>query len=291
MTAEPDMHVLRAWIGRRNEDSATIDAGQAARMAATLGHPVAPTDGQALPPLWHWAYFTPTVSRSLLGPDGHPRLGDVMPPIALPRRMWASGAVRFASPLRIGCTATRTTEIVDIIAKAGSDGPLVFVTLRHTISSDGTVAIEENQTLVYRGANNGPSAAGAPASAEQPADWRDDSVFDPTLLFRYSALTFNAHRIHYDLPYAQHDEGYAGLVVQGPLAATCLADRLIARRDGMRLAAFDFRGRQPLIAEPRAARLCGKAQDADGHYALWAESAYGAVTMTATAMLEAGDAD
>ncbi len=286
-----DMDQLQAWIGRRAEQTIPIDVAQATRIAATLDHDEAPVVGQPLAPLWHWAYFTPSARQSELGTDGHPKRGGFMPPIPLPRRMWAGGKLRFYEPILVGDVVTRITEIRDVVAKPGSQGPLVFVALRHSLTTERGVAIEEDQDIVYRGESVGnPAPMPLPSVLDPaPAEWRDVQLFDPTLLFRYSALTFNAHRIHYDLPYAQQAERYPGLVVHGPLTATCLVDRLLAHT-GRRLTGFSFRGKHPLIASDRGANLCGRTGERDGSYELWAESPDGHVTMIATATTEAGHA-
>jgi 3-methylfumaryl-CoA hydratase len=279
-----DVDLLRQWIGRTERQEDVVTADRAAALAATLDRPAAPVLGDSPPALWHWAYFTPKAPLSALGRDGHPRLGDFMPPISLPRRMWVGGRLRFLAPLRVGDHAVRTTEIRDVTAKSGASGALVFVTLRHEIATDAGLAIVEEQDLVYRE----PATASAPASAPPapadpaPADWRDPLAPGPVQLFRYSAVTFNAHRIHYDAPYAREAEGYPGLVVQGPLTATLLAEG-VARRTATPLADFSFRAVQPLFAyQPMA--VCGKVTAA-GCYDLWAETPAGRPAMTATATI------
>ena len=287
-----DFDHLRGWIGRSETQRDTIALAPAVALAATLDHQRVPTTGDALPSPWHWIYFTPRARQSELGADGHPKLGGFMPPIPLPRRMWAGGRLRFEDSLLIGDEVERTTEIIGIDGKQGRQGPLLFVTLRHLLSTARGLAIEEEQDLVYRASSASGGAAPAKANdapALPPAQWRDEIVPEPPLLFRYSALTFNAHRIHYDLPYAQEEEGYPGLVVQGPLTATLLADRLLAHIVG-RITSFEFRGRSPLFAGAPV-RLCGQPGDTPGAYALWAEAPDGAAAMTANATLEAADAD
>lgn len=204
-----------------------------------------------------------------------------MPPVPLPRRMWAGGRLRFLAPLRLGETVRRETEILKVSLKTGRQGALVVVTLRHTLSGKRGVAIEEEQDLVYR-ESGGEAPPAPPPASPQVASWRDEAIPDPALLFRYSALTFNAHRIHYDAAYATGVEGYPGLVVHGPLTATLLADRLAAHFEGP-LTAFSFRGVRPLFVGAPVA-LCGRPQNGGpGVFELWAETPEGAVAMSATA--------
>ena len=283
-----DIAELTPWIGRKTVVSETIALSPARKLAATLDQARLPMMGDRLPPLWHWIYFTPDAPQSELGSDGHPKLGGFLPPIPLPRRMWAGGRLQFHQPIVIGDEVTRESEILAIQHKSGRQGDLVFVTLIHRLSTPRGLAVSEEQDLVYR---QPPAPGVAPAASVSPeapatAGWREQLSPDPVLLFRYSALTFNAHRIHYDLPYAQNEEAYPGLVVQGPLTATLLVDRLAAR-DAGRLKGFTFRGQQPLFADAHFF-LCGTKGD-DGNYELWAESASGAKGMVATAQVEAGD--
>jgi 3-methylfumaryl-CoA hydratase len=292
-----DIEHLQTWVGRRRVSEEILSPTPARALAATLDHDRLPDDGDPLPPLWHWIYFTPLAPQSELGRDGHPRLGGFMPPIPFPRRMWAGGRLTFPAPLRIGERAQRETEILKVNLKSGQQGALLFVTLRHRLSVAGGLAVEEEQDIVYREPTGQKASAEAPETAAKeaqkpdqkpaPALWRDPVHPSPTLLFRYSALTFNAHRIHYDLPYAQDVEGYPGLVVHGPLTATLLADRLaahvLAGNTGGRLSFFSYRGQRPLFAGADFT-LCGNKDGAA--YKLWAETPDGAVAMSATATVE-----
>lgn len=169
-------------------------------------------EGDALPPLWHWVYFTPTARASEIGPDGHPRRGGFLPPVELPNRMWAGGRVSFVQPLQVGEAVSRVSRILRCERKSGRTGDLIFVTVEHTLSGSKGVAVVEEQDIVYR---NAAPAGGKPAGEAVPpqADFRRRIAIDPVLLFRYSALTFNGHRIHYDHPYATKVEGYPGLIV------------------------------------------------------------------------------
>jgi 3-methylfumaryl-CoA hydratase len=273
---------LHDWIGRTETQTDTLAAAQAQKVALTLDHATLPAEGAALPPLWHWAFFAPGARQSELGPDGHPKFGGFLPPpVPLPRRMWAGGRLTFHAPLRVGEAVTCETEIAAVTEKQGKQGALVFLTLRHRLSTAAGLAIEEEQDIVYRGA----SSTARPVPAEGPlpaADWRDAVEPSPTLLFRYSAATFNAHRIHYDLPYATGEEGYPALVVQGPLTATLLADALV-RHTGGRIASFAFRGQAPLFADAPF-HLCGR-RDGDV-FRLWTEGPGGYLAMSADATLK-----
>ena len=276
---------LRQWLGRTETATEYLAASRAAKLAATLDRADRPGEGDELPPLWHWLYFTPLAAQSELGPDGHPRRGAFLPPVPLPRRMWAGGRLTFHHPLRLGQSVTRTSQIVDVSEKTGARGALVFVTLRHSLANAEGLAIEEEQDIVYREAATTarPAALAAPVPA---ADWRLPAPTDPTLLFRYSAITFNGHRIHYDLPYATEVEGYPGLVVQGPLTATLLLDTWL-RESGQVARSYSFRGQAPLFSGDTLV-LCGRQTDGGGE--LWAEGPGGYVAMSATVTCEADHA-
>lgn len=271
-----DINHLRKWVGRTEETRDVIAPAHAARMAALLNRP-APATGDALPPLWHWAFFTPGTPQSEIGADGHPKLGGFMPPVPLPRRMWAGGRLSFHAPLRIGDEATRRTEIISVTEKSGRQGALVFLTLKHCISNAAGLAIEEEQDIVYRE----PSTTRQPAPVAEigAADWRDPVDANPVLLFRYSAVTFNGHRIHYDLPYATGEEGYPGLVVHGPLTATLLMQGFIDHT-GTLPRSFSFRGQAPLFAGGQM-QICGR--PSEGGHDLWAEGPGGYIAMSARA--------
>jgi 3-methylfumaryl-CoA hydratase len=270
-----------AWIGREEESSQPIFAATAAAMAATLDLEHAPKSGDALPPGWQWLYFNPAARRSALGADGHPRRGGFLPPIPLSRRMWAGSRIQYLADLRLDAQATRRSKILKIENKVGKRGALSFVTLEHTISTGGTACIREEQDLVYKEAAP-PGSAAAPATRyEGVAQWSRKVEPDTTLLFRYSALTFNGHRIHYDLAYARAEEDYPDLVVHGPLTATLLQQFALEHGAGRSLARFEFRGITPLFA-PRPFSLEGRPAD-DGALHLWARGPDGELAMSATA--------
>lgn len=271
-----------AWVGREEERTEMVLPSAVAAMAATLDMDTAPVEGQALPPGWQWMYFNPVVRRSGLGTDGHPQRGGFLPPIELPRRMWAGSRVRYLADVPIGAKATRRSLILKVENKVGKRGSLWFVTVEHMISCGGKPCIMEEQDIVYRDATP-PATAPAPAPEvyDGQAQWRREVMPDTTLLFRYSALTFNGHRIHYDQPYARDEEGYAGLVVHGPLTATLLQQFALEHSGGRALVSFDFRGVSPLfVGRPFALEGC----EADnGSLALWARGPDGELAMSATA--------
>jgi len=278
---------FEAWRGRCEQVHDTLSATPARALAATLDRPdEVLRNGDSLAPLFHWLYFLPIVPMSRVGADGHPQRGDFLPPVPLPRRMWAAGRLRFLAPLRIGEPVTRHSEIIDIRSKQGRSGSLVFVTVRHRYKpANGEVALVEEQDLVYRDAPTTGADMAQSTEPLGPATWSRDVVADPVLLFRYSALTFNGHRIHYDRSYATEVEGYPGLVVHGPLLATLLLDLLRRERPGACIESFEFRAVRPLF-DGAALRLRGSPA-ADGRgVRLWAEDAVGALCMTASATLD-----
>ncbi|HEX6005650.1 MAG TPA: MaoC family dehydratase N-terminal domain-containing protein, partial [Burkholderiales bacterium] len=243
-----------------------------------------PRDGDPLPPLWHWLYFLPLHRQSAIGPDGHAKRGDFLPPVPLPRRMWAGGRFTFTAPLRVGERIGRKSQIVGVTSKQGRSGPLVFVVVRHQILGSSGVAIVEEHDIVYRGDAAPGERPPQPPPAPPDAAWSREIRPDPVLLFRYSALTFNGHRIHYDRSYVTEVEGYPGLVVHGPLIATLLTDLLRRRRPDARIAAFWFRAVSPLF--DTAPFLVGGQPSAEGSsIRLWAANAAGGLAMDATATL------
>ncbi|MFT7391842.1 MAG: 3-methylfumaryl-CoA hydratase [Paracoccaceae bacterium] len=258
-----------------------IDPWHGSAFHATLDLPgAAPDVGDPLPSLWHFLYFRETAPRSGLGGDGHPALGGFIPDFGLPRRMWAGGRIDFFAPLRIGDDAMRRTTIKEVALKDGRSGRLAFVTLLHEISGPGGLAIREEQDLVYREPHD-PDAAprGLTPIVDEPAVWMQEVTADPALLFRYSALTFNGHRIHYDLDHARATEGYDGLVVHGPLLAQLMAG-LAEKCAGRKLASFNFRAASPVFHD-QPFEVCG-APGADGAR-LWVRGPEGRLAMRAEA--------
>ncbi len=262
-----DIAALRGWIGRRETLEDVCDPRRVRDLAATLDMREAPAPGAPLPPGWHWMFFNPMVPARELGPDGHPRRGGFLPPVPLPRRMWAGGRLSFRAPVPVGTALRRYSEILSVETKSGRSGAMVFVVVRHRLFAGDVFAIEEEHDIVYREA----PAADAPPPPEPPAPgdatWSRVVTPDPVLLFRYSALTANGHRIHYDHPYATRVEGYPGLVFHGPLTATLLMD--LARGSlGRPLARFEFRNRAPLFAHAPFT-IAGR-RDGEGGGAFWA---------------------
>ena len=237
-----------AWIGRTERRAEIIDAWRVAALAATLDLEQGLQAGAPLPPCWHWLFFNPVARRGELGSDGHPRRGGFLPPVDLPRRMWAGSRMAFHAPVVIGAEAVRTSAIARIEEKAGRSGPLVFVTVSHSIESGGALCIVEEQDLVYRPVTAAGAKPAGGAAAPDPPRWRREVLPDTVTLFRYSALTFNGHRIHYDLDYAVREEGYPNLVVHGPLTATLLAGFAASLYPERRMTGFRFRGVAPLFA-------------------------------------------
>lgn len=235
---EREIALWRTWIGRNETLSEILDPQAAHRFAAALG-----TDHEVTrspPPLVHWAFFLPVVAPSELGVDGHPRRGGFMPPIALPRRMFAAADIDFEAVLRLGEAATLTSTIANLSHKRGNSGDLVFVEVERVVSQADRVCVRERRTIVYRDASAATTAIEESHKVEGAETWRPTT----TDLFRFSAVTFNGHRIHYDLPYARDEEGYPGLVVQGPFIAAKLFD-LARRLSGRELSQFSFRARAP----------------------------------------------
>ncbi|MBS0447723.1 MAG: MaoC family dehydratase N-terminal domain-containing protein [Proteobacteria bacterium] len=283
MPFEPDtLEQLARWSGRSEEQHDVVTPQPMRALAATLDR-AAPHDG-VLPPLWHWLYFLPVHAQSELGDDGHARRGGFLPPVPLPRRMWAGGRLTWHAPLRAGDAIVRRSTIASVTHKAGRSGDLVFVVVHHDIEAAGRVALHEEHDIVYRDAPRPGDAAPAPTAAPADAAWRRRIVPDPVLLFRYSALTFNGHRIHYDHPYVTQVEGYPGLIVHGPLIATLLMDLVQRERPDAAVRAFSFRAVKPLF-DTAPFEVCGQAAD-DGRTAeLWARDAEGHLCMQAVAEL------
>jgi len=272
---------LADWVGRTESAEDRVGAAPLAMLSALLDRDDPPAaHGDAIPPLAHWLYFLPTHRQSRIGPDGHAHRGEFLPPVALPRRMWAGSRVEFLRPVAVGEPVRRLSRIAAVAEKPGRSGPLVFVTVRHEVSGPAGLALVDEHEIVYRGAEG--SAASPAAAAPSGEAWSREIRPDPVLLFRYSAATFNGHRIHYDHPYATGAEGYPGLVVHGPLVATLLVDLLRRNRPGAVLASFSFRARRPLF-DTAPFTLCGLPDEPARSARLWTRDAEGALTMDATA--------
>ncbi|MBS0319636.1 MAG: MaoC family dehydratase N-terminal domain-containing protein [Proteobacteria bacterium] len=283
-----DAQALAAWIGRSEIARDHVTPVPCAALAATLDHdPALPPTGTPLPPLWHWLYFLPLARASEIGPDGHPKRGGFLPPVPLPRRMWAGSRFQFAAPLVVGDAITRTSTIEDVAVKEGRSGTLVFVVVRHEVvrERDHHVAIVEHHDIVYRAAAPASATPPPPEPAPATASWQRIVTPDPVLLFRYSALTFNGHRIHYDAPYVTGVEGYPGLIVHGPLMATLLLDLVRRQRPDVAIERFAFRALRPVFATG-AFTVCGEPRD-ERSVRLWIRDTEGALAMDATCVLAA----
>lgn len=255
---------VTAWVGRVETTRDQITQNLVRRIAATLGAR-APSDGEDLPALWHWAFFQDTVPEGELGVDGHPRLGRFLPPAEHRNRMWAGSRITFVTPLKVGALVERKSTIIHVEEKVGSSGSLLFVTIRHEHLQDGEIALLDEQDIVYRS----PSPPKLTSPEPLPAgDWSEAVTPSPTLLFRYSAVTFNGHRIHYDWPYVTETEGYPGLVVHGPLIATLSLSAFVRANPGINIKTFKFRGVRPLIV-PTTFDVGGKINGVHGAH-LWA---------------------
>jgi 3-methylfumaryl-CoA hydratase len=273
---------LARWVGRTERRTDRVTPVPLAALAATLDRDEPPpAEGSAIGPLRHWLYFLPLAPTHELGPDGHPRRGGFLPPVPLPRRMWAGGRLEFRRRLRVGDVIERTSRIASVETKQGRSGALVFVLVRHEIVAAGELAIVEEHDIVYRDAPRPGDAPPAKKGAPADAEWTREVVPSDVLLFRYSALTFNGHRIHYDRRYVTTEEGYPGLVVHGPLIATLLADLARDRVAPSELAAFSFRAVAPLF-DVAPFTACGR-READGGVRLWAQDAHGQLAMEASA--------
>jgi 3-methylfumaryl-CoA hydratase len=239
---------FQSWIGRTETIGDHAGPGPLIRLAALLDHEKSPWEPGELPPLAHWLYFLPRARQSRLDADGHPQRGGLLPMVPLPRRMWAGGRLEIRRPIEVGAELTKLSTIQSITQKTGKSGDMVFVTVRHEISANATLCIVEEQDIVYRDRPLTPPIALPAVAAIRPAATHTTIIHpDPVLLFRFSALTFNSHRIHYDRDYARDVEGYQGLVVHGPLIATLLMDHFLRQNAERRISRFSFRAQNPLF--------------------------------------------
>ena len=278
---------IKDWIGRAEEVSDTATATPYAALSATFDRPAERPDvGTSLPALWHWLYFLPLHRQSEIGADGHAKRGGFLPPVPLPRRMWAGSQFEFHKPLHIGDAMTRTSTILDVTEKSGRTGPLVFVKVRHEIrrAGDSDIALTEFHDIVYREPASPGDVPPSPKAAPVSATWEKKWVPDDVLLFRYSALTFNGHRIHYDRKYVTEVEGYPGLVVHGPMIATLLLDLLRDHLPDAELAHYQFRAIRPVF-DINHFFVCGEPQPDGKTFRLWAKDHEGWLTMEATAVI------
>jgi 3-methylfumaryl-CoA hydratase len=280
-----DIAHLKQWIGRTESRSDIATAVPLQALAATLDRDdPSPRHGDPVPPCWHWLYFLPLHRQSEIGPDGHARRGGFLPPVPMPRRMWAGSRLEFMRSLAVGDAITRSSRIVDVSGKEGRTGPLVFVLVRHEVSDAKGVALTEEHDIVYRENPRADDPAPPARRAPDNHQWTREIRPDDVLLFRYSALTFNGHRIHYDRRYVTEVEGYPGLVVHGPLIATLLLDLLRRQMPDAAVARFSFRAVKPLF-DVAPFFVCGRPNDDGGAIDLWAKDRDGALAMEAAATL------
>lgn len=286
---------LQTWQGQTEVLEDLITPAPVRALSATLDRndplPMAGTD---LPPLWHWLFFLPHHRQSEIGPDGHAKRGGFLPPVPLPRRMWAGGRLQWHAPLRVGDVVKRVSTIESVTHKSGRTGDLLFVLVKHEVHNAHGLCLTEAHDIVYRpiARPNDPTpvplaASDFAAQGEPLGDvWSRDVVPDDVLLFRYSALTFNGHRIHYDRKYVTEVEGYPGLIVHGPLIATWLVD-LVRRHTDREICSFEFKALRPTFecADQRHVRVSGQLQADGKHVRLWAQDHEGWLTMQAVAEL------
>ena len=279
-----DVQYLRRWIGRTERTTDIGTPTPIAALAATLDRddPL-PRSGDQLPPLWHWLYFLPLHRQSELGADGHAKRGGFLPPVPLPSRMWAGGRLVFHRPLSVGEKIERISTIQDVSQKTGRSGELVFVVVQHEVFDKEGIAFTEEHDIVYREMPKRGAVAATPMPVPADAEWAREIVPDPVLLFRYSALTFNGHRIHYDRRYAIEVEGYPGLVVHGPLQAILLLDLLRREKPTATINRFQFRTMKPVF-DATSFKLCGKSLS-DSQIRLWVANHRGALAMEGIATL------
>lgn len=245
MSSGIDIDFLRTWVGKENPVVDDLNPFPARALAAALDHAKLPEKGDALPPSWHWLYFLDTPTASGTGPDGHPKKGGFLPPVPLPRRMWAAGNLQIEQPLVLGTPAKKKSTIRSVELKEGKSGALVFVNIEHALYQNDKLCILEEQNIVYRDMPTAFAPLPPGDVASKDADWTKTIVPDPVLLFRFSALTYNCHRIHYDREYATKEEFYPALVVHGPLLATLLLDLVGAQAKDKRVGKFSFRAVRP----------------------------------------------
>lgn len=288
MTADTAVELAR-WIGKTETLTDAVTATPCAALSATLDREAEqPPAGTPLPPLWHWLYFLPFYRQSEVGPDGHAKRGGFLPPVPLPRRMWAGSQLEFNQPLRVGDRISRVSTITDVTEKSGRTGSLVFVKVRHEIKANDepSPAVVEFHDIVYRDA---PKAGDAPPPPPKAAPaqglWQRRVVPDAVLLFRYSALTFNGHRIHYDRKYVTEVEGYPGLVVHGPLIATLLLDLLRWQLPDAMVRRYQFRAVRPLF-DVNPFDVCGEPASDGKSVRLWAKDHEGWLAMDALAQID-----
>jgi 3-methylfumaryl-CoA hydratase len=290
MRIEPQtMSHLQEWLGKTETLQDTVTSAPVKALAATLDRPdPAPSKGTFLPELWHWLYFLPCALQSEIGVDGHPKRGGFLPPVPLPRRMWAGSRIQWLAPLSVGDEIERISKIQSVTHKAGRTGDLIFVLVQHQISNQHGLALIEEHDIVYRDAPGPNDQPVTPTPAPTNAKWTKTITPDDVFLFRYSALTFNGHRIHYDRKYVTEVEGYPGLIVHGPLIATLLVDLVRQSIPACTLKNFEFRAIRPTF-DIHSFKVSAKPDlekdPSSKTISIWAEDHEGWLTMQATATL------
>jgi 3-methylfumaryl-CoA hydratase len=282
MTEKPDIDHLRQWIGRTQQARDIVTAHLVKGLRATLFQDIGdPKPGDAAPFTAHWCLAQPVFPMAQLGPDGHPTRGGFLPPVPLPRRMWAGGELQIFEALRVGDEMTRSSVISDVTMKSGSTGVLCFVSVDHEITTSRGTALRERQDIVYRDNPTAQASVSAkPAAPPPPAQVSERHMADPVLLFRYSALTFNGHRIHYDRDYVTKVEGYPGLIFHGPLQAAFIVELAARLHGGTAPKKFAYRGLQPLF---EGSEFSVNANDTGAGMELWTANSAGQPTMKGTA--------
>ena len=281
MTENPDLEHLRKWIGRSTQASDIVTAQQVKGLRATLFLDIGePKKGDAAPFTMHWCLAPLVVAMSEIGADGHPARGGFLPPVPLPRRMWAGGELEFFDTLRVGDEVTRTSRIAEVTLKEGSTGQLCFVSVDHLVTTPRGTAIRERQDIVYRDVSTTPAAPAKAAAPPPVPQHRETHMADTVLLFRYSALTFNGHRIHYDRDYVTKVEGYPGLIFHGPMQAALLVEFFAKLNGGAAPKKFAYRGVQPLF---EGSEFSVNANTNENGMELWTANSQGEPTMKGTA--------
>ena len=281
-----NMDDLQGWVGKSETVDGLVTASQADILTATLDRDDKPfRDGDAMPPAWHWICFPEVVRLAETGPDGHPARGSFMPPVPLPRRMWAGSKLEFHQPIRVGERIRKVSTVTDVTPKTGSSGALCFVTVRHEISGAGGLATVEDHTTVYRAPADPAAPAPPPRPAPAEARWHRDIHPTAVLLFRYSALTMNSHRIHYDRSYVTEVEGYPGLLVHGPLTTTLILDLFRREMPAATMKTFQVRAMAPLY-DIDDFSVEGAPGDEPDRVLLWALTHDGALSQSAEATFE-----
>lgn len=274
------------WVGRTRSQSDVLTTRLASELAALLDEPT-PETGAPVPALWHWSLFPDFTPQSSLGEDGHTERGDFLPPVSLPRRLWAGSRLSFQRPLVVGSEVSRTSKILDVATKQGRSGELVIVRLRHRIEDRNGPLLSEEQDIVYCELPRASAPVREPVAAPATSTWRQTIVPDPVLLFRYSAATFNGHRIHYDRRFTQISEGYPALLVHGPLMATMLVGLVCRSLPGASISTFGFKAMAPVF-DDRPFDLCAQYAGADSDVRVWVQNADGHLCIDGQVTLAGG---